>query len=93
MIQTTDLSPLGSGGLTRGLHVCIHVILESAYTSRYKHITLWIKLQMIPYKAFIKFKAIWFWRTALILRDISGFSPDSFCWLSSKACWVNLIRT
>ena len=36
-------------------------------------------------------KAILFWRTAFLIRDISGFSKDRLSWLSFKAYWVNLV--
>lgn len=38
------------------------------------------------------FKAILFWRTAFIIRDISVSSKDRLYWLPFKACWMNLVR-
>lgn len=47
--------------------------------------------QVLPYKAVIISKAILFQRTSFLTRDISEFSKDRHCWLSLKACWVNLV--
>ena len=38
-------------------------------------------------------KAILFWRTAFLIRDVSVFSKGRLCWLKSfEACWVNFVR-
>ena len=38
-------------------------------------------------------KAINFWKTVFLFRDISVFSKDRFCQLSFKACGVNLVSS
>ena len=45
-----------------------------------------------PCKAAITSKAILFCRMAFLTRHISVFSKDKLCLLSSKPCWVNLVR-
>lgn len=37
-------------------------------------------------------KAILFWTTDFLTRDISVFSKEKFCWLSFKTFGVNLVR-
>lgn len=37
-------------------------------------------------------KATLFWRTAFLIEDLLVLSKDRFCWLSFKACWVNLVK-
>ena len=54
---------------------------------------VWTKVQVPLYESVIMSKVILFWRTALLTRDISVFRrKDRLCWLSFKACWVNLVR-
>ena len=52
----------------------------------------WIIAQVSPFKGVIISKAIQFWKTAFLIRDISVFSKDRFCQLSFKACWVNWVK-
>lgn len=52
----------------------------------------WIIARVPPFKGVIMSKAMQFWKTAFLIRDISVFSKDRFCQLSSKACWVNLVK-
>lgn len=47
----------------------------------------WIIAQVPPFKGVIISKAIQFWKTAFLIRDISVFSKDRFCQLSFKVCW------
>lgn len=49
-------------------------------------------VQVSPCEAGIMSKAIIFWRTVFLIRDISVFSKDRLCQLSFKT-WVNLVRT
>ena len=54
--------------------------------------SVWITAQSLSCEAVVMSKAIIFWRTDFLIIDISVFSKDRLCWLSFKACWVNLVR-
>lgn len=51
-----------------------------------------IMAEVPPCEAVLMSKAILFWKTAFLIRDISVFSKDRLCRLSFKACWVNELR-
>ena len=54
--------------------------------------SVWIIAKVPPREAVIMSKAIMFQRTVFLIRDISVFSKDKFCWLSFNALGVNLVR-
>lgn len=53
--------------------------------------SVWIMVYVPLCQAVIS-KAILFWRTSLLIRDISVFSKDRLCWLLLKVFWMNLVR-
>lgn len=52
--------------------------------------SVWITAQVTSCDAWsLLTRADVFWRTAVFITDISGFSKDRLCWLSFMFCWVN----
>ena len=54
--------------------------------------SVWIMAQVPPCKAVIMSKAILFWRTAFLIRDIIVFIKDRLRCLSFKVCCMNSVR-